>query len=52
MNKFTPYPYQEKVGELILSGRNVILQAPTGAGKTAAALLPFLHARRHHMSLR
>ena len=41
------YPYQELVAEHVLSGKNVILQAPTGAGKTIAALLPFLHARRH-----
>lgn len=41
------YPYQERVAEHVLSGRSVILQAPTGAGKTVAALLPFLHARRH-----
>ncbi|MCB0173129.1 MAG: CRISPR-associated helicase Cas3' [Anaerolineae bacterium] len=47
MNKFMPYPYQEKVAQLLLSGQNVILQAPTGAGKTAAALLPFLHARKN-----
>lgn len=46
MANFKPYPYQEKVGELILSGQSVILQAPTGAGKTAAALLPFLHAQK------
>ena len=39
-----PYPFQRRVAELLLSGRNVILQAPTGAGKTRAALLPFLEA--------
>lgn len=44
MAKFDPYPYQERVTDLLLKGRSVILQAPTGAGKTAAALLPFIHA--------
>lgn len=38
------YPYQERVKELIQSGRSVILQAPTGAGKTRAALAPFIEA--------
>lgn len=37
-----PYPYQEKVAEHVLAGRNVIISAPTGAGKTWAAVLPFL----------
>jgi CRISPR-associated endonuclease/helicase Cas3 len=45
VTKRTPYPYQETVGRTILQGKSVILQAPTGAGKTTAALLPFLHAR-------
>ena len=36
------YPYQERVKELIQSGKSVILQAPTGAGKTRAALAPFI----------
>lgn len=42
-----PYPYQIEVGEHILAKRNVILQAPTGAGKTIASLLPFLHAQQN-----
>jgi CRISPR-associated endonuclease/helicase Cas3 len=36
------YPYQERVKELIQAGKSVILQAPTGAGKTRAALSPFI----------
>jgi len=36
------YPYQERVKSLIQAGRSVILQAPTGAGKTRAALAPFI----------
>ena len=40
----TNYPHQERVADLVLRGKNVILQAPTGAGKTRAALLPFLEA--------
>lgn len=36
------YPYQQRVKDLILAGENVVLQAPTGAGKTRAALAPFI----------
>jgi CRISPR-associated endonuclease/helicase Cas3 len=36
------YPYQERVKTLIQDGKSVILQAPTGAGKTRAALAPFI----------
>lgn len=39
-----PYPFQERVARKLLAGSNVILQAPTGAGKTRAALLPWMHA--------
>ncbi|HBY98876.1 MAG TPA: CRISPR-associated helicase Cas3' [Chloroflexi bacterium] len=43
----TPYPFQRRVATWLISGRNVILQAPTGAGKTLAAMLPFLDALEH-----
>lgn len=35
-------PFQRSVFNYIMQGRSVILQAPTGAGKTKAALIPFL----------
>ena len=38
------YAFQRRVYELLREGRSVILQAPTGAGKTCAALYPFLRA--------
>lgn len=37
------YSFQQRTFEALSQGRNVILQAPTGAGKTRAALFPFLH---------
>lgn len=42
---FAPYQYQVQVYELLLSGKNVILTVPTGAGKTWASVMPFLFAR-------
>ncbi|MEW1908217.1 CRISPR-associated endonuclease Cas3'' [Kitasatospora sp. NPDC085895] len=39
---YTPYPYQSK---LAADGLPALLQAPTGAGKTVAAVLPWLHRR-------
>ena len=44
--KLIPFAFQRKVAQHLLSGCNVILQAPTGAGKTKAALFPFLLAQR------
>lgn len=35
-------PFQREVLKAIAQGKNVILQAPTGAGKTNAALQPFI----------
>ena len=43
-----PYPFQLRVAKLLQEGQNVILQAPTGAGKTLAAVLPFLDALEHN----
>ncbi len=43
-DEINPYAYQTRVADALLAGQSVILQAPTGAGKTAAALLPFIHA--------
>lgn len=40
-----PYAYQAKVMEVLLSGKNVILSVPTGAGKTWASIIPFLYAQ-------
>ncbi len=36
------YEYQKRVAQSIRQGKSVILQAPTGAGKTLAALWPFI----------
>ena len=41
-NNFQLRPFQEKVFQHVMNGRSVILQAPTGSGKTRAALMPFL----------
>ncbi|MEW6276156.1 MAG: CRISPR-associated helicase Cas3' [Bacillota bacterium] len=42
-----PYgSFQTRPAEYLLDGRNVILQSPTGSGKTMAALFPYLLARR------
>lgn len=48
---FAPYKYQIKVAELLLSGKNVILSVPTGAGKTWASIIPFLLANKDKKTL-
>lgn len=47
---YPPYEYQEKVAELLLEGKNVILSIPTGAGKTWASIIPFLYAMENNNS--
>lgn len=44
-----PYPFQQKVSDKLLYGDNLFLCAPTGAGKTWAALLPFLWAKKQNI---
>ncbi|WP_027365624.1 CRISPR-associated helicase Cas3' [Desulfotruncus alcoholivorax] len=41
----TLYKFQKQVVNSLLYGRNVILSAPTGAGKTWAALIPYLKSK-------
>ncbi|MGO0122577.1 CRISPR-associated helicase Cas3' [Desulfothermobacter acidiphilus] len=40
------FSFQERTREALLKGLSVVLQAPTGAGKTLAALSPFMESRR------
>lgn len=41
-----PYSYQLRCAQAIQQGKNVIVCAPTGSGKTWAALLGYLHSRQ------
>ena len=41
------FPFQQRTFEFLSQGRSVILQAPTGAGKTLAALHPFFYHLKH-----
>ena len=42
---FEPYPYQTRIAS---DGLPELLAVPTGAGKTMAAVLPWLYRRRYH----
>ena len=42
VTSFPPHDYQVEVAKSLCGGRNVLLRAPTGAGKTWAVLVPFL----------
>jgi len=41
VTSFSPHDYQVEVAGLLFEGRNVLLKAPTGAGKAWAVLVPF-----------
>lgn len=41
-----PHRYQEAVAECLFARRHVVVRAPTGAGKTLAAVVPFLLRRK------
>jgi len=45
LTEFSPYPYQLKVAEALLSGQSTLLVAPTGSGKTWAAVAPYIHTK-------
>lgn len=40
-----PYEYQEDLAQCLAAGKSIVLRAPTGSGKTWAALAPFLFQR-------
>lgn len=43
-----PFHYQTRVAQLVTGHRNVLVRAPTGAGKTWTAVVPFLWDRWQH----
>ncbi len=43
---FQPYGFQNEIANKICSGKNIILQAPTGSGKTWASIIPFIIANK------
>lgn len=47
---FESYSFQIELAEKILRGSNVIMQAPTGSGKTWASILPYLIARKENIN--
>lgn len=44
MGSIELYDYQNDIAAAIYAGKNIILQAPTGAGKTFASLYPFFQS--------
>jgi CRISPR-associated endonuclease/helicase Cas3 len=41
---FDPLPFQTTIAEQMLAGRNLVITAPTGSGKTWAVVAPYLFA--------
>lgn len=46
---YAPFDYQVNVARLLLEGKNILLRAPTGAGKTWAVLAPFFFLNRENL---
>ena len=42
LTNFPPYHFQSNVFDLFSGNKNIIIQAPTGSGKTWAAIGPFI----------
>lgn len=51
ITKYNPYPYQIQVANAILEGKNIILRAPTGSGKTFAVTIPYLYSYYNHAKI-
>jgi CRISPR-associated endonuclease/helicase Cas3 len=51
MSTIDLWPHQQRAFDLLSAGENIILQAPTGSGKTRAALYPFLVAQDYQSGL-
>ncbi|MBV6434536.1 MAG: hypothetical protein IANPNBLG_04789 [Bryobacteraceae bacterium] len=45
LTQHAPYPYQRRVAGSLFERRNIVVRAPTGAGKTLSVLAPFLFDR-------
>ena len=47
LSDFEAHDFQVEVARRLLEGENLILVSPTGSGKSWAALLAFIYAKRH-----
>lgn len=45
LTSHSPFDYQVAVARLLAEGKNIVLRAPTGAGKTWSVLAPFLSSQ-------
>lgn len=52
LTQHEPHDYQVTVARQLMDGRNVVLRAPTGAGKTWAVLAPFFSPAWHRRPAR